>query len=68
MGNNVAFLFYSQPYRLHHAAAFCLPVAGIIIDVLGPEAMRTMIRKTITNYFCMAMFAIKILYSSLKLL
>jgi len=50
-----------QVIRPHHAAANSSAIARIIIDVLGPQALRTMIGKPIAPNLCPAMLAGKIL-------
>lgn len=48
--------------RLHHAATLLRPVARINIDVLTPQAPRTMISVSCAPHLRAAVFAGKILY------
>jgi len=52
--------------RLHHAAALGGSVARLDIDMLAPEALRTMIGVAIASDSRAAMFALEILYSAEK--
>lgn len=56
-------LLYLHFYRLHHAATGLKPVSRILIDMFGPQTLRTMIGIAVAGHFPAAMFADKVFYS-----
>ena len=64
--DEISAVFYLHANRLHHAAARVLPVAGMNVDMLAPEALRAVVGVTVAKNNLAAMVAGKIFNLSLE--
>lgn len=66
MHHDELLFIHGETVRLHHAAALGSPIARVHIHMLAPQTLRTMVRISVSLNEKPALFAGKILFSSLK--